>query len=313
MAMKMKISLIVIGLLGLLAPLSHAEDKLADKPVISAAVTTPQRGTLYRVRHKGNTSYLFGTIHVGKPEFYPLNVEVTDALAKATKVALELDTRNVKAVQVSMQKHAMYAAGDSIKNHLSEGALTRLKQALEKANIPLEAIAQMRPWLVADLLLVQDIAQGGYDRTLGIEEYLVKAADQGKKQVIELEGADFQFALFNRLNEQQQEQFLLEVLDEIKDGKARTETEQLANAWGRADIKEMMRLIDDNLNEKTVASEFTKRVLLDERNPGMAKKIEGLLKYDKVTFVGVGLLHLVGEKSVPELLRKKGYAVERIY
>ncbi|MBV8633404.1 MAG: TraB/GumN family protein, partial [Burkholderiaceae bacterium] len=50
---------------------------LADNAPQAASVPAntgaagPQ-GTLYRVQSQGHTAYLFGTIHVGKPEFYPL-------------------------------------------------------------------------------------------------------------------------------------------------------------------------------------------------------------------------------------------------
>ncbi|MGZ5858670.1 MAG: TraB/GumN family protein, partial [Burkholderiaceae bacterium] len=102
-------------------------------------------------------------------------------------------------------------------------------------------------------------------------------------------------------------------LDEIKDGKARKETDDLADAWSKANAKELTRLMNETLSEKTVSAGFTQHVLLDQRNPGMATRIEGLLKHDKVTFVGVGLLHLIGDKGVPALLRQRGYAVERVY
>jgi uncharacterized protein YbaP (TraB family) len=161
--------------------------------------------------------------------------------------------------------------------------------------------------------MMADLDRNGYDRNQGIEEFLLKTAKQQKKQVIGLETADFQFSLLDSLNEQQQAQFLSEVLDEIKDGKTRTETDELAAAWSHADAKTLARLMDETLNEKTLSAEFTKTVLLNQRNPGMASKVEELLKHDRVTFVGVGLMHLIGDKSVPALLRQRGYVVERVY
>ncbi|MGZ3159844.1 MAG: TraB/GumN family protein [Burkholderiaceae bacterium] len=312
--MKKKISLIVIALLGLLTPFSYAETSLAPAaPAVTEAATAAHRGTLYRVSHKGNTSYLFGTIHVGKPAFYPLGAEVMQAFSKASKVAFEMDLENAKAIQDGMQKYGMYKTGDSLKNHLPADTLAKLKLALEKANLPMENFMQMKPWVLADVLMVFTLEQSGYDREHGIEEFLLKQAKQQKKQVIGLESADFQFSLFDGLNEQEQTQFLGEVLDEIEDGKARKETDDLAEAWSKADAKELTRLMNETLSEKTVSSEFTKRVLLDQRNPGMATRIEGLLKHDKLTFVGVGLLHLIGEKSVPALLRQRGYVVVKVY
>jgi len=138
-------------------------------------------------------------------------------------------------------------------------------------------------------------------------------ATQQKKKVLALETAAFQFSLFNELSDAQQEQFLMESLDDMRDGKLRKEMADLEHAWLNSDAKMLSHLIDDILNEKSMSAEFTQHVLLDRRNPSMADKVEGLLKHDKVTFVGVGLMHLIGDKGVPQLLRRRGYLVERVY
>jgi uncharacterized protein YbaP (TraB family) len=55
------------------------------------------------------------------------------------------------------------------------------------------------------------------------------------------------------------------------------------------------------------------RTLLGKRNPEMASSIERILQQDQVAFVGVGLLHLVGDNGLPQLLRQRGYDVEQVY
>jgi uncharacterized protein YbaP (TraB family) len=45
----------------------------------------------------------------------------------------------------------------------------------------------------------------------------------------------------------------------------------------------------------------------------MADHIERLMREDSVTFVGVGLLHLLGANGLPQLLAQRGYLVERVY
>jgi uncharacterized protein YbaP (TraB family) len=52
---------------------------------------------------------------------------------------------------------------------------------------------------------------------------------------------------------------------------------------------------------------------LDERNPGLADGIMKLLKTETNSFAAIGVLHLVGGTSVPELLRLRGMKVEKIY
>jgi uncharacterized protein YbaP (TraB family) len=317
--LKQKLILIAFGLLGLSAPGVHAEEnaaRSAAKPASADATGScgaAHRGTLYRVRHKGNTSYLFGTIHVGKAAFYPLGNEVMQAFSKSSTVAFELDLQDSAAIRTGMQKYGVYGAGDALSKHLSPDTQARLEQMLKRANLPAESVKQVRPWLVADALMLEELSQGGYDRSHGIEEFLLAAAQQQQKKVIGLETADFQLSLFNRMTDDEQVKFLDEVMEDIDTGKLRKETDELVDAWCRADAGELARLSREELGQKTVSAEFTQRVLLDERNPGMASKIEAMLKHDKVTFVGIGLLHLVGDNSVPALLKQRGYVVERMY
>jgi uncharacterized protein YbaP (TraB family) len=45
----------------------------------------------------------------------------------------------------------------------------------------------------------------------------------------------------------------------------------------------------------------------------MAAAIEHIMHDTPVSFVGVGLLHLLGKQGLPQLLRQRGYQVERVY
>ena len=52
--------------------------------------------------------------------------------------------------------------------------------------------------------------------------------------------------------------------------------------------------------------------LLDDRNKGMASKIEGYLKTKETYFVVVGAGHLVGDKGIIKMLKERGYSVEQL-
>ena len=55
------------------------------------------------------------------------------------------------------------------------------------------------------------------------------------------------------------------------------------------------------------------KVLLDGRNPALADGIAKLLSREKHSLAAIGVLHLVGTKSVPDLLRQRGLKVVRVY
>ncbi|MES2535317.1 MAG: TraB/GumN family protein [Pseudomonadota bacterium] len=272
-----------------------------------------QRGTLYRVRHQGNTSYLFGTIHFGKAGFFPLEAEVTRALAGASKLVIEVDVRDSASMQAAMNKHAFYAGADRLENHLSGASMTRLRHALQKLAIPFDQVTRMKPWMVANLVLAMDLERNGLQSAQGTEIFLLGVAQAQGKTILALESADYQLSLFDRMPQAQQENYLSEVLAGIEDGSALKKAAAMIDAWSNADSVAFDTILREAKDEKSAASDFIVRTLLDERNPEMANSIEILLRNDKSTFVAIGLLHLPGENGVPALLQRRGYEVTKLY
>jgi uncharacterized protein YbaP (TraB family) len=313
--MKNRIIFLLSVLSALFVPVAYGGNDAAAIATAQAATQTiaPHRGTLYRVRHAGSTIYLFGTIHVGLPSFFPLEPEVTRALAEARTLVVELDVRNALPFQAAVQKHGLYAEGDSIDRHLSPQDMTRLRQALQRFDIPFEQASRMKPWLLANLLVGLNLERHGYQRSQGIETFLLAFADKQKMRVQELESADYQMALFDSMSKETQAQYLLENLAELDDGQADAKDAALIDAWAHANGPAIENVLRASLSEKTASAEFTRRILLDERNPNMAEKVAGLLNTPGSSFVAVGLLHLVGVRGVPNLLAQKGYVVEKLY
>lgn len=309
--MKSRFVFLLSAVLAFFSTTASAENNAV--PSVTAQAAIQQRGTLYRVRHQGNTSYLFGTIHVGKPAFFPLGPEVTTALSRASKLVLEIDIRNNAPFQSALQKHGMYANNDTIDRHVSTATLGDLHRALERAGIAYDRVRHMKPWLLANMLIGFDLEQFGYQRSHGAEAFLLSLADRQTKAVQELETAEYQMSLFDSMRDEVQEQYLRENLAELRDGNAMRKAQALIEAWANANGEALEGLMRESQKEKTTSSEFMHRILLDKRNPEMAEKIEGLLRDDETTFVGVGLMHMIGDTSVPTLLRQRGYEVEKLY
>lgn len=277
----------------------------------AALAAQPQRGTLYRVSYQDHTTWLFGTIHVGQPAFYPLESTVQRAFDTATTVAIELDPRDQVAMQQAVARHGMYPDGETVAQHISSRNLERLKQALLAKGVPFAAVARMRPWMLANMLMVLELDRNGYKMDQSVELHLLKQA--GNKTVLALESAEEQMALFDQMSVADQERYLRESLEMLDDGSALKKTRVLVDGWAAADQATMDRVMAEMLVEDTVTSAFLRRVLLDQRNQRMTAKIEALLRQEGTSFVAVGLLHLLGERGLPALLRARGYKVERLY
>ena len=273
----------------------------------------PPRGTLYRVTGEGHTTYLFGTIHVGRPEFYPLEARASKAIADASVIAMELDMRDTSGLQQAAMTHGIFANGDTLDQHISKAVLTRLQDALGKLGMPYAIISHMKAWMAANTIVVLQLEKQGYHADLATENYLTKAAEDAHKTIVGLETADFQLGLFDSMTEKQQEQYLVDNLDEMDSGEADKKTKELLDAWANADEKTFADLLKEAESDQTEAGKFFMDELIGKRNPEMANKVAQMLKDDKSSFVAVGLLHLVGANGVPQLLAKRGYEVKRIY
>jgi len=273
----------------------------------------PRRGTLYRVRHGGKTSYLFGTIHVGKQDFFPLEPEVTRALADSSALVIELDIRDSAPFQLALDKHGSYPAGDTIVQHLKPDTLNQLVSALGRAGISLHTVERYKPWLVANLLVGAELERHGFERSHAVEYFLLDLAKKQDKAVRELESADYQLALFDSMNDAQQERYLRENLNDLDDGASLKKSEDLISAWSSADAPRIAAVLHELTTGDTVSAAFMQNMLLGKRNPEMASSIERIMRDDQVAFVGVGLLHLVGDQGLPQLLKQRGYEVEKLY
>ncbi|MFJ7567313.1 TraB/GumN family protein [Herminiimonas sp. NPDC097707] len=291
---------------------AHA-DKTAATSASVQKYTIPQRGTLYRATHGGNVSYLFGTIHVGQTAFYPLEPQVTRALSDAKKLVIEVDIRDTEAMRLAILRHGIYPDGQTVNRHLSADGSAQLRQALQRAGIPFESIARMKPWMITNLLLIQEMARHGFPTEQGIEKYFISIAQEQNKPIQELETADYQLSLFDSMTDAEQEEYLKENLAELANGEAMKKALALIAAWQNADARGLENSLLEMQKGATASDRFLQQVLLDQRNPNMANKVEALLKTDKMSFVAVGALHLLGDKGVPSLLQKRGYEVKRIY
>lgn len=275
---------------------------IAAAPAESAAAAprenTAHRGTLYRIQYKDTSSYLFGTIHVGQAGAFPLDADAAHAFAQANTLVIEVDVRNRAETMAAFVRHALYRDPDTLDQHLSPASLSRLKTAAQKLGIPFEQLARMKPWMAANMLVIAALEQAGFAGSQGTEVRLLERAAAQSKTVQALETADYQLSLFEEMTAAQQEAYLNDTIDEIESGKARKKIAEMMHAWNHADAGALDALLKEMLSKDTASSAFMRHALLDG---------------GRSAFIAIGALHLVGENGVPALLRRRGFAVQKLY
>ena len=279
----------------------------------ASETSSQRRGQLYRITHEGKVSYLFGTIHVGRDGFYPLDAEASRALLDSNTLVIELDIRQDVPFQKALARHGRYADGDVVQNHVSPATLNKMVAALTKAGLSLQSVQHYKPWLIANLLVGTELDTHGFQRSQAVEYALLAAAQKQDKSVQELESAEYQLGLFDMLDARQQEQYLVESLADLASGSSLRKSKALIDAWSSADAPGIKAAWQSATTGDSISAGFMQRVLLGKRNPEMAANIERIMRQDKVAFVGVGLLHLVGDDGLPQLLKRRGYQVEQLY
>jgi uncharacterized protein YbaP (TraB family) len=270
------------------------------------------RGLLWEVKSKdgANSLYLFGTIHVGKPSFYPLPAPVQNALMQSSKIVVEADVTD-QSDGAEIAKLIDYPKGETIEKHISPALLARLKTQLEKRKIPFGNVASMRPVILGGMLPIVEYVSLGYDMASGLDLALIQQAKREKKPLLQLETSAGQVKLLTSMPSNLQESFLENTLATIEKGRSAEQVTGIVNAWQLGDAKLMTDLADETARDQRDAERLN-QILLWGRHPAMMQKIEGYLASGEVHFVAVGSLHLVGAKGLVSLLSEKGYRIRQL-
>lgn len=277
----------------------------AETPASTPEAAGPHM--LWRVTSDdGGTAYLMGSIHVAREDLFPLARVYDRAFEEAEIVVFEVDLEKILSMAFSMLRRGFFWDGRTLESELSEETWRRLQQQARSQGLDLSLFRRAKPWLVSLVLSASAMEQEGYSGAAGIDQVLSDRARRAGKPRRFLETADDQFLLFDDFSKREQEILLLSSLDEAEAGTG--EVDEITEAWKRGDAE----ALDEQLRETGSAVPGFLDRLLTRRNRAWVPKIEGWLTEGETFLVIVGAGHLVGEDSVVDLLREKGYRVDRL-
>lgn len=267
------------------------------------------RPPLWEVRAGDATAYLFGTIHVGAADFYPLPESVLSAYRNSDTLALEADPNNSQQA-ASALAIAMYAPPDNIENHLEPALLSRVQEISTLYGLQYQQLRQMKPYLVMFMLTMLEYGRLGYDSKYGLDTHFSQRAQREGKQIVELESMNRQMMMLDSLSPKLQSAMLQVTVDEIASGQVTVVSNEMITAWRNGDTEQLVDVMtaEERKLAPPLAAEFRKR-FLTERNVAMAQRIDGMIRSGQRVFIAVGALHLVGEDSITSILRERGYIV----
>lgn len=280
------------------------EDALAEAEASRGA----GEPALWTLSDEDTTLYIFGTVHLLRPDLDWRSDEMDSAFAEADTVVFEADVTSQAAASEMMKfisSEGMLEGGQQLSSLLSELERAELQKALDHVGLPLGAIEPFRPWWAAVNLSVLQIKKEGFDPNSGVETVLGAEARAAGKSFAYLETIDEQLGRLANMPTDVQVDFLVSSAESIEEGGDVLDT--LVSEWVDGDVHGIGLLMS---NPDMMGSDEVYEALLKSRNEVWVGKIEAMLDEPGTRLIAVGAGHLAGEDSVIEMLEAKGYEVE---
>ncbi len=261
---------------------------------------------LWKVQGPHATVWLFGTIHLLKPDTAWRDSAVDQALKASQALYLEVpnidDQANNRAVVLKYgvdPKHPLSTRLDP----LQRAALIKV---LADYNVPEAQLEPLRPWLAATVVESLPLLKAGFDPKQGVEMSLMAEARAAGKPVKGFETTEEQARYLADLPKPEETAFLMSAIDDANQGLG--EIDKLTSAWQAGDLK----TIDDLVNQDVArASPSLYKILIVDRNARFASAIADLAKGSGTTFVALGAGHFAGDDSIQADLAKLGLVATR--
>jgi hypothetical protein len=278
--------------------------------LLKQAESAPKRGFLWEARKGDRKTYLLGTVHVGRADFYPPNIDYLRRFDEAAAVVVEANVFDARHVGEVVQKMAMYADGEpGLDARLSEDLKKRVGAQAKRFGLDASRIWRMKAWMLSNTLLILQATGSGYSPAYATEAFLFQYASSTGKPLLEIESIEMQLAIFERSDQETQISFLEQVLRGIESGDAEREVRKIVEAWERRDHEQAERLIGDIHKAKSRGERFVAEQLFDRRHARMVEAIEKYTASGSVHLVAVGALHYFGPRGLLEMLRARGFTI----
>jgi uncharacterized protein len=262
------------------------------------------RGFLWRITRAGRHSYLYGTVHVGKPSWRGLGPVIEQALRATDTLALELDPTD-PGLQTAIMETALPPP-------LGAQRLARLQSAIERACLSALAMVGLHPVLQIATLSVLESRWHGLMPEYAAEILLVTRARRMGQRVVAMETAQLQKTALIPNDPAHVLALVDEGLQQVESEVTRRVLGRLVAAWESGDLAALESYPQWCECADSAADRAQMQRLNAGRNPGLARRIEQLHRQGRRVFAAVGALHMTGPSALPRLMAARGFQVERV-
>lgn len=267
-------------------------------------VAPARAGTfLFEVTRGGQTVYLLGSIHVARPDMYPLPevMEQSFAASDVLVVEVDVDRADQAAVMDLMTRHGMYPPGQTLSSSVNAATLELMRSLGHEPSM----YDAMRPWMVVMNIQMMEFMKLGYNPEQGVDQHFMTEARQRSMPVEELESMERQIELLAGMSASDEDGFLYYSLLQMQSlGRI---MERMSGMWRAGDVAGLTNLVFTELYDPAYEEFYDS--LLYTRNRDMAGVVERYMRNGRKAFVIMGAAHLLGDRGVLALLEQRGCRV----
>ena len=246
--------------------------------------------------------WLFCTIHALPDGVQWSSPRLDETVAKADLLVVEvakLDDED--ALGDIFARRAFDSPTGPLARRIDPRLQSQYETLLTKARVRSDHFDRMESWAAA-LALAQLVQEA--DPENGVDRVLIERFEG--RDVVELEGAARQIAIFDALPEKEQRDLLNAVIEETRD--YAKNPGRLGKVWRAGDVDTLAQLTQQGM----LADPELREALLTARNIAWATQIENLLSAEDRPLIAVGAGHMFGEDGLPALLEARGFTIRRV-
>jgi len=277
-------------------------------PVFLAAAGVRAESSVWVVKGPKATVYLAGSCHLLRASDHPLPVEFDRAYAASNRLVFEapLGEMEKPAYLQQLLLSAMYTDGSSLKAHLSPAVWTKVQKFCRERHYDCDKYQVFRPWMFSLSLTMAELTKIGADQSYGVDRVFFRRAVNDGKSVGALETLEEQMGYMTMMDSDIGDAQVSETIDELR--VLKTRYADLLRAWRSGDEAGIAAFGNRELRDYPQL--YSK--LMSDRNQKWVKEIEREIQGQVNTMFIMGVAHLAGPDSVSDLLRQRGYQVEKM-
>lgn len=294
------------------------------------------KGFLWVAKKGDNTVYMLGSIHMASNDIYPLSEKILNAYHSSDKLALELNMYDTEGAK-KLAALGVYTDGTTLKDHVSKETYDKTIDMAGTYGYSEAQIMQLKPWYLYSMFnAISSTDTGSVEQAqtavnLGIDINFNTDALLFNKPILEVEGFEYQGKVLDSFSDELEEYLLAGTIDTIngvlkgEENNSSDDLQRMLKAWHEGDLEALKKLVsfeyeysnlydtEQNYKNQKLLMEFKEKLLV-ERDKHMAEYIEKLLTEEGSTtyFVVVGSAHYISNYSVIDILKDKGYIINRI-